>query len=322
MRAPVLGIAVAAALAGAVLLAAGPDEARGSQYFVSPNGRDSASGASPARAWRTVARVNRAALRPGDEVLFRGGGAYSDAVLAPRLSGSSRAPIRYTSYGRGRADLRRGVYLRSVSWIVLTRLRVSRAGQGIAGAGSGGGARHIVIENSLVTDVEIGINSPNQADRDWRIVDNTVARTGDSGIIVEGADFLVADNLIDRTGMDGTVRFAKHGIYAKGPDISIVRNTITHFSTEGVSTRYRDARIVANHIRGGEGGIGYYRDDRLAGLTVITDNRITAVGYGIYIAPRGSAGDTTERFRILRNTAAVESGNLINAPFGGVSSAS
>ena len=40
----------------------------------SAGGDDAADGASPATAWRTLDRVNKATLAPGDRVLFKRGG--------------------------------------------------------------------------------------------------------------------------------------------------------------------------------------------------------------------------------------------------------
>ena len=58
--------------------------------YVSPVGRDSSNGASPERAWRTIRRVNRASLRPGDRVLFRGSSGSADHVwLVRRGKGKS-----------------------------------------------------------------------------------------------------------------------------------------------------------------------------------------------------------------------------------------
>ncbi|HZE04136.1 MAG TPA: hypothetical protein VE127_02865, partial [Solirubrobacteraceae bacterium] len=44
-------------------------QSTGTTYYVSPSGSDSDSGTSPSRAWRTVKQVDRAALKPGDQVL-------------------------------------------------------------------------------------------------------------------------------------------------------------------------------------------------------------------------------------------------------------
>ena len=140
---------------------------------------------------------------------------------------------------------------------------------------------------------------------------NRITRTGDSGVIAQGASFAIIRNTIARTGLDPSIAYAKHGIYAKGPDLRIRDNRISAFSTEGVSTRFRNAIISGNVIFGGEGGIGYYRDDPVPGTTVICGNVISRVGYGIYIAPAGSAGATLEHFRILRNAIGSPDGEWI-----------
>lgn len=66
-------------------------------YYVDPlYGNDDADGKSPDSAWRTLERVNKAKLRPGDVVRLRGNGLWR-GVLRCR-SGSSKAPIVYTRY--------------------------------------------------------------------------------------------------------------------------------------------------------------------------------------------------------------------------------
>ena len=218
-------------------------------------------------------------------MLLRGRREYRDAPLSPRVSGARGRRIRYASFGGGRANLTQGVYLTSVSWITVEGLRVRAAAQGIAASLQGSGARDIIVRDNAISGVQIGINSPNTADRRWRIVGNRITRTGDSGLIAQGASFAIIRNTITRTGLDPSIGYAKHGIYAKGPDLRIRDNHISAFSTEGVSTRFRNAIISDNVIFGGEGGIGYYRDDPVPGTTVICGNVISRVGYGIYIAP-------------------------------------
>jgi hypothetical protein len=56
-----------------LVLLAMPALACAASYYVSPSGSDFAAGTSPSTAWRTVARVNSAALVAGDTVLFQGG---------------------------------------------------------------------------------------------------------------------------------------------------------------------------------------------------------------------------------------------------------
>jgi hypothetical protein len=295
-----------------LLLAFGPTaDAQARRFYVDPAGDNRSSGLSPARAWRTVGRVNRASLRPGDHILLRGRREHRDAALSPRASGSRGRRIRYASFGGGRANLTQGVFLASVAWITIEGLRIRGAPQGIAGSVQGSGARDILLRDNAISGVQIGINSPSAADRRWRIVGNRITRTGDSGMIVQGASFAVIRNTVMRTGLDPTIAYAKHGIYAKGPDLRIRDNRISAFSTEGISTRYRNAVISDNVIDEGQGGIGYYRDDPVPGTTVICGNVIGRVGYGIYISPQGSAGVTEERFRILRNVIGAPDGQWI-----------
>jgi hypothetical protein len=74
MRAGLIAATALAAVAGLAL--AGPAEARSATtFYVSPTGSDSASG-TQSQPWRSVDRVSRAALQPGDQVLFKRGGTY------------------------------------------------------------------------------------------------------------------------------------------------------------------------------------------------------------------------------------------------------
>ncbi len=94
----VLGVAATIAVIGA------PAKATPSTFYVAPNGRDSANGRSPKTAWRTVARVNRARLAPGDTVLFRGRSVWNE-TLEPLTDGRAGAPIQFGAFGGGRATL-------------------------------------------------------------------------------------------------------------------------------------------------------------------------------------------------------------------------
>lgn len=76
---------------------AGP--AAAATYYVSAEGSDENDGLSPERAWRTLGRVNSAALAPGDRALFRRGDVWRGG-LQPR-SGAEGAPVTYGAYGDG-----------------------------------------------------------------------------------------------------------------------------------------------------------------------------------------------------------------------------
>ena len=65
----------------------------------SAGGDDAADGTSPTTAWRTLARVNKAKLEPGDRVLFKRGGLWR-GMLRP-VSGEPGKPVVYSWYGTG-----------------------------------------------------------------------------------------------------------------------------------------------------------------------------------------------------------------------------
>jgi hypothetical protein len=194
------------------------------------------------------------------------------------------------------------VFLSSCAWVRLLGLRIVGARQGIASSGTGSGVRHIVITGNWIAWVGIGINSPNRDDTDWSINSNVVYHTGDSGLILQGSWSTVYGNRILDTGVNHAIGYGKHGIYAKGPHLSILANEVARFHDEGISTRYDDASIVANTIHNGRGGIGYYRDSAAVGKTSILRNRISHVGYGIYISPADAGGPTREHFVIAGNS--------------------
>ncbi|MBI1375798.1 MAG: hypothetical protein GC159_24070 [Phycisphaera sp.] len=88
------------AIAAGVCLLFASSAAPAATYHVSPRGDDHADGATPATAWRTVAKVSAAQLRPGDTVLFERGGLWRESLKAPS-SGAPGKPITFAAYGRG-----------------------------------------------------------------------------------------------------------------------------------------------------------------------------------------------------------------------------
>jgi hypothetical protein len=291
-----------------------PSTPSGRHFYVDTAGSDAASGRTPAEAWRTVARVNDAHLQPGDAVSFRAGQKFSDSPLMPRTSGARGARIVYDSFGGGSAILRKGVVVDSVAWITIARLRIRGTAEGV-GSGGGSGARHIDIIGNWISYVERGINSPNSADQDWLIADNVIQHTGDSGVIVQGSSFSIVRNVIRDTGRDESITYGKHGIYSKSLHVRIYDNSISDFANEGISTRFPDAQIIDNVIRGGDSGVGYYRDASAPGaVTTICGNTISAVHEGVYIGPEGRGGATDEHFRVLNNIVLAMTGRGVNAP--------
>jgi hypothetical protein len=93
----------------ATILASAPLAGHAADYYVSPAGHDGADGTATA-PWRTIERVNRQAIRPGDRILFERGREFTgNLVLAPPGAESDpKNPIVVGSYGQGRATIRAG----------------------------------------------------------------------------------------------------------------------------------------------------------------------------------------------------------------------
>jgi hypothetical protein len=102
-------------------------------YYLSPRGNDAHAGTSEQTAWRTLARVNRADLDPGDRVLLEGGAQFSGPlVLEESDSGAEENPVVVSSFREGRAVILAGngfgVLGRNVSHVEVRDLAVKGSG--------------------------------------------------------------------------------------------------------------------------------------------------------------------------------------------------
>ena len=76
-------------------------ETGGKSYYVdAAHGSDDAAGTSPARAWRTLGKVNARTFEPGDRILLRAGRSWA-GQLWPKGSGSAGRSIVVDRYGAG-----------------------------------------------------------------------------------------------------------------------------------------------------------------------------------------------------------------------------
>ena len=72
-------------------------DVRAADYFMdAEGGHDEQPGTSAALAWKTLARVNSARLKPGDQVRFKSGQVWRGSLNVQ--PGTNNAPITYTSY--------------------------------------------------------------------------------------------------------------------------------------------------------------------------------------------------------------------------------
>ena len=180
-------------------------------YYVSPSGDDGATGLSPTAAWRTIARVNSQALRPGDQVLLKAGATFAGTIyLEPAESGTPAAPIAIGSYGRtGRATIDGGTGSALFAYNA-AGIRIAN----LAFEGSGSSTNHsagISFYNDLagnvslrflrITNVEvsgfedgvlIGGYNGKSGYEDIEITDSSLHGNRDSGLNIYGPPFHAA----------------------------------------------------------------------------------------------------------------------------------
>ncbi|MBX7257627.1 MAG: right-handed parallel beta-helix repeat-containing protein [Candidatus Hydrogenedentes bacterium] len=117
-------------------------EACGNQFYISPLGNDSNNGSSPESAWKTLSRVNKQRLEPGDTVHLDGGHEFEgNLVFDSSDSGHPSNPLTVTSYGQGRATIRvaqgDGVFAENRSGIHLKNLTIRGPGRTDTDGGHG-----------------------------------------------------------------------------------------------------------------------------------------------------------------------------------------
>jgi len=181
-------------------------KAYGTDYYISTNGNDSASGASPEKAWKSIGKVNATTFRPGDKILFKGGEAFAGSLKFDMAdSGKPDTPVTVSSYGKGRATIssgtEHGLYAQNTSGFIVKDLIFNGAGADVDGRFSGicfftdldtEKTEHIRIDNVDVSGYRwegISIQADRRGSsgfRDIRITNATVHDNGDKGIASSG----------------------------------------------------------------------------------------------------------------------------------------
>jgi len=115
-------------------LVAGVLPVTATDYFVRENGDDEAPGTSTNAAWRSIERVNRAHLQPGDRVRFEAEASFAGNLrLSSQDAGTSDAPVVIGSFGDGRATIlagqQNGITVENAGGVAIENLIVAGAGR-------------------------------------------------------------------------------------------------------------------------------------------------------------------------------------------------
>ena len=298
--------------------------ARAATYYVSPAGSDGAAGTSPAAAWKTVAKVNGKNLKPGDRVLFKGGGVWND-MLEPRGNGTAAAPIAFAGYGSGRPvlDGRRRALRGLRRHLARPRLRVLhglRAAQLARPARLPHGQHRRALHRHLRPPLRRG-HPPHAVSVRARAASSRAAAsrrsagarrappstcrrappTGSCATRASPARRTAASSTRARARSTCACRSAAAASAATptGRTACTSRAPARASSTARsrrsldscISVRFQDAVVSGNRVHGCLEGISWYEYATAQGTVRLTRNRIWDTGTGIYLD-----GSTTQNF--------------------------
>ena len=143
-------------------------------------------------------------------------------------------------------------------------------------------------KNSSFHDTpQAAINDAIHADHDWTISHNTFRHTGDSAIIIWGANVSLSDSVITDTGWNPAITWGKHGVYDKGPDSTIANNDFSsNAGGQAISLRSHGARVYGNTVHDTGYGVGFFDFDPAPspqGLDEVYGNRFWNItGWALY----------------------------------------
>jgi hypothetical protein len=175
-------------------------------YYVDDvNGDDGRSGKSRTAAWRTLRRASAADLNPGDRLVLKRGGSWSD-TLTISSSGTAARPITIGAFGSGPRPLvtTNGCVHLDGSYLVARHLRASKCNW----SGFYIGGDHVRLRFSTasanVAGVQVGYSARGSVVARNRVVNNNRLSDGNGqfGILVNGTNTNVTRNFI--SGSDGS----------------------------------------------------------------------------------------------------------------------
>jgi hypothetical protein len=138
----------------------------GANYYVSASGLDTNPGTSPGFAWKTIARANIQSLKPGDQLLFQGGGTFNGTIYFGASAGGTEAnPLLVSSFGTGRATINglntNAFFAYNCAGIVISNLNFIGSGfktnrnSGVEFFNDGGGSSQI-LSFIRINEVDVG----------------------------------------------------------------------------------------------------------------------------------------------------------------------
>ena len=265
-------------------------------YFVdAQRGDDNAPGTSARKPWRSLEKVNGAVFRPGEEVEFHRGSAWSNTHLVITAAGTQQRPIVFKSYGTGarpRIDTagawEDAVLLSNAQHVVVRDFEITN--KGAAGSGTNTPPRrgvHIeannagTLTNIVVTDLFIhDVNGTQRIKHNGGLIFSTRGERIPSRF--EG--LRIERNIIwrvDRSGIVAQSYHARRNHWFPSLHVLIRDNWLGDIGGDGITPWATDGCVIEHNIvQGANERAGTYN----AGIwpwstdnTVMCLNRVSGV---------------------------------------------
>jgi hypothetical protein len=235
-----------------------PNHRRGSSFYVdAKNGDDSNNGKTPAKAWKSLQKVNGYQFMAGDSLLFKAGDIWK-GQLTPKGSGDAKNPIVVSIYSGTKKALLDGegkvsevVKLEDVDYWELNHLEITNNATtignrlGVLVKDNGASRKHIHLKNLYIHDI--------MGDYSFEMKGKN---TGGIGIIGTAEskfdDILIEDceiaNVV-RLGIFTNLTDGKKAVKGNRPITNLVirRNKIHHCAGDGVIVRYSYRALVEHN---------------------------------------------------------------------------
>jgi hypothetical protein len=269
------------------------------------HGDDGNSGASPGAAWKTLSRVNRAAVRPGDGILLKRGGRWRGS-LNLHARGTPKMKITLAAYGSGPRPVIAGggITVGGSYWVVRSVRTTGARWAGVELSGTHDEVRGIHTDHN-VAGVSVTEHASDNVIADCEIVDNDKMSvntpksynpdddSGAFGVLLNGDHNTVTRNKISGSlaksydyGTDGAAVEIYNGdrnviSYNRTSD----NDTFTELGREGHRTA--DGNVFAYNVVTTTKGLGSFLVTRGAGTslgpvrgTVVANNTVFLPGRG------------------------------------------
>jgi hypothetical protein len=222
----------------------------------SEHGDDARSGLTAVDAWRTLARLQKTELKPGDTILLASGSVWREPLVLAR-SGQPDAPIIVARDGKGpwpRIEAggiaENAVEIRNADNILLSGLEITNTGPGLA-----------TRRGVFVNEVDFGVAS-NIVLRDLYIhdVNGTNARKDNGGIVFSALGpsvptrfegITIERNIIwrvDRSGIAGISDQVTVARWFPSRFVVIRDNVVEDIGGDGIVPRGTDGALIEHNI--------------------------------------------------------------------------